>query len=322
MNRLTAAAAVGTLVVAALLPAGCTTLQQDQALPLPDEAVFTSIGVEPSVTASDESSTPPPSSSAAKAPSPEPVPEAEPADPPIHAGALVGNKQRTWPGGVDDSMHAEPGAQAPDAFLGRPAHTPLRHDGDFPAAASLRDGSCAQFDGLEGTTQQQYVNARYMVVNEQAGPSKAVRAVPRGYAHSPAGALVAAMNTGTFHPNSGDEVAAESYELLSKSSELAAQLREEGGHNNPGQYAEKRFLTVPAPTAYKMLECADDYVQVELAYMLEPDALERDEGLVVSRMGMRWVDGDWVADFSGAAGDEIFQDGRRDLNGFTQIDYV
>ena len=304
-KRLTVALSACALAAGALLPAGCSAVGSQQALPVPESPVFTSIaGPEPDSDAL------------------EPRQEPGPVSPPVDAGALVGNQQRSWPGGVDDSVHAEPGTVNPDVFLGRPAHTPIGHDGDFPGDAGLKDGSCDAFKGLEGQTQQQYVNARYMVVNDQAGPTKAVRAVPRGYAHSPAGALVAAMNTATFHPNSGDEVAAESYEQLAKSSALAKQLREEGGHENPEQYATSRFLTMPAPVAYNILQCEKDFVQVELAIFFEPDQLEREEELLVGRIGMRWVDGDWVGDFSGKADEEVFQHGRHDLDGFTYIDYV
>ena len=74
---------------------------------------------------------------------------------------------------------------------------------------------------------------------------------------------LAAMNTATFHPNSGDEIAAESYEQLAKSSALAKQLREEGGHENSEHYASPRFLTMPAPVAYKILQCEKDYVHFQ-----------------------------------------------------------
>lgn len=290
MTRVTVAGAV--VCLACGLTTACSVLEREGDVPEAEPAPFTSIA------------------------SPEPV------DPPVNAGALVGNRQRSWPGGIDDSVHSTPGEYAPDVFLGRPAWTPIEHDGDLPDASRLRSGSCDEFRGLEGEVQQQYVNARYMVVNEQAGPTKTVRAVPRGYAHSPAGAVVAAINSATFHPNSGDEVAAESYEQLAKSSQLAADLRAEGGFNDPAGYADHRFLTMPAPVAYKVVDCEQDYVVVEVAVFFSADQLDKDEELLIGRVPMRWRDGDWVGDFTGSADGEIYQHGRRDIEGFSSIDYV
>ncbi|MEH0146240.1 hypothetical protein V6D40_00970 [Corynebacterium sp. Q4381] len=295
------AAAFSAAVLTTTVLGGCSVPDGGRGVPEAQPALFTSI---------------------AQSPDPEPAPAADTVDPPVNAGALVGNRQRSWPGGVDDSVHAKPGEYAPDVFLGRPAWTPIEHDGDLPDASALRPGSCGDFDGLKGTTQQQYVNARYMVVNDQAGPTKTVRAIPRGYAHSPAGAVLAAINTATFHPNSGDEVAAESYEQLSKTSALAATLRDEGGFNDPAGYPSHRFLTMPAPVAYRVVECDTDYVVVEVAVFFSADQLDKDEDLLVGRVPVRWSDGDWVGDFSGAANDEIYQHGRRDIEGFSDLDYV
>ena len=36
-----------------------------------------------------------------------------------------------------------------------------------------------------------------------------------------------------------------------------------GGHENPEHYASSRFLTMPAPVAYKILQCEKDYVHFQ-----------------------------------------------------------
>lgn len=308
-------AALSGAGLAATALSGCSEAGDADGVPEAQPALFSSIANQP--LAVSETST-----ASKQNAVPDPAPEVGPVDPPVNAGALVGNRQRSWPGGVDDSVHATPGKYAPDVFLGRPAWTPIEHEGDLPDASALRPGSCGNFDGLQGTTQQQYVNARYMAVNDQAGPTKTVRAIPRGYAHSPAGAVLAAINTATFHPNSGDEVAAESYEQLAKTSALAAELRAEGGFDDPAGYPNHRFLTMPAPVAYKIVECDTDYVVVEVAVFFSSDQLDKDEDLLVGRVPMRWSEGDWVGDFSGPANDEIYQHGRRDIDGFSAIDYV
>lgn len=109
-------------------------------------------------------------------------------------GAAVGNKQRTWPSfgdKYDDSSHATPGQTSAFWWKQRPVWTPNNHDGDFPKQADLKESmkQCDKPDSitLEGKPQQQYVNARYLVVNDEAGPTKSVRGVPRGYAHTPQG---------------------------------------------------------------------------------------------------------------------------------------
>lgn len=137
-------------------------------------------------------------------------------------GAAVGNKQRTWPsilGEYDDSAHATPGKTSASWMHQRPVWTPINHDGDFPKKSDLKN-SMAQCDKpdsitLDGKTQQQYANARYLVVNDQAGPTKSVRGVPRGYAHTPQGAIVSAINTVTYgRPDVGDEVGYEAEKQL------------------------------------------------------------------------------------------------------------
>ena len=239
-------------------------------------------------------------------------------------GALVGNTQRTWPdpwGGLDDRAHEQPGQYSADMFFNRPVWTPVEHDGDFPDREQLKDGECSGWTELRGTTQQQYVNARYMVVNSEAGPSKAVRGVPRGYANSPQGAAVAAMNTVMFSADGGDEIAAESFEQLWSSSGSAAELRSTMGYDKFRYMAQERFSTVPAPSAFEVVTCTPGFVVVDVAVAADVDSAGEVREFAVFRVPVRWTEGDWVADFSGD-GDEKLQRSSTSVSGMVEVAYT
>ena len=240
-------------------------------------------------------------------------------------GAAVGNKQRTWPffEDMDDSAHATPGKTSASWMHQRPVWTPINHDGDFPKKSDLKN-SMAQCDKpdsitLDGKTQQQYVNARYLVVNDQAGPTKSVRGVPRGYAHTPQGAIVSAINTVTYgFPDAGDEVGYEAEKQLWATSKSAKEMQDERREpfNNERARAE---LTEPAD-GFKVRTCSDDLVVVEVVMAgIDNQAGEAPE-TVVARVPMAWSDGDWIPDFSGTGDDQLLQP-PRPLSEFTKVDY-
>ena len=235
-------------------------------------------------------------------------------------GAAVGNKQRTWPsfdGKYDDSAHATPGKTSASWSKQRPVWTPNNHDGDFPKRSDLKEsmGQCDKPDSisLNGKTQQQYVNARYLVVNNEAGPTKSVRGIPRGYAHSPQGAVIAAINAVAYGaPDAGDEVGFEAEEQLWTTSKSAMELQEE----RSARFDNEQFraeLVEPAD-GFKVRTCSDDLVVVEVV-----SDFENGEN-IVARVPMAWRDGDWVPDMSGTGDDQLTQDSRP-LSEFTKVEY-
>lgn len=242
---------------------------------------------------------------------------------PMNEGAVVGNNQRSWPdksGLFDDGAHATPGEYAPDMFFSRPVWTPMNHDGDFPSGTDLKERGCEGTNGLHGRTQQQYVNARYMVVNTEAGPTRVERAIPRGYAHSPQGAAVAAMNALSFLPDGHDEVAKESFDQLWSSSEGARQSREFLGQGDPKHFANSRYRTVPVASGYGIVTCTKDLVVVDVAVPTIPEN-GAEEQYVVARLPMKWRDGDWTPDLSGHADGQIDQPSRDNLDGMVEVTY-
>lgn len=245
------------------------------------------------------------------------------ADETLDAGALIGNTQRTWPddsGRYDDRAHAKPGEYSPDMFFNRPVWTPINHDGDFPDRATLREGKCQGWNPLEGKTQQQYVNARYMVVNEQAGPTKAINGIPNGYSHSPQGAVVAALNVSTFGPDGGDEIGKEAYEQLWSTSDGAKKLRDTWGFGDEAMFATHRYTTIGAPSGYKIVNCTDSLVVVDVATSIKANT-DDGEAYLVMRVPMKWVDGDWRPDFSGASDEQKSQGQIDSLDGFIEVEY-
>lgn len=242
-------------------------------------------------------------------------------------GAAVGNKQRTWPsfgGEYDDSAHATPGQTSASWWKQRPVWTPNNHDGDFPKKADLKESmkQCDKPDSitLDGKTQQQYVNARYLVVNDQAGPTKSVRGVPRGYAHTPQGAVISAINAMTYgFPDAGDEVGYEAEKQLWSTSKGTKEIQDKRREpfNNERARAE---LNEPAD-GFNVRTCSDDLVVVEVVIDGSelPQEGDSPENLV-ARFPMAWIDGDWVPDFSGTGEDQFLQESRP-LSEFTKVDY-
>ena len=246
-------------------------------------------------------------------------------------GALVGNTQRTWPdpaGQIDDTQHANPGTYSADWMKQQPVWTPRNHDGDLPKRESLKKsaGKCDK-DGvaLEGKTQQQYVNARYLVVNDQAGPSRLDRGVPRGYAHSPQGAVVAAINLfGYGMYAQGDGIGEEIDKQLWSTSKEAQEEREFRGLDSSSEerQRESRAMLMPGMDKYQVKTCSSDLVVVEVAFT-QPEEMQNApdaEGDIVSRVPMFWRDGDWQPDFSGSA-DKLMHVETADLNTFRKVEY-
>lgn len=242
-------------------------------------------------------------------------------------GAAVGNKQRSWPSlgdKYDDSAHATPGQTSASWARQRPVWTPKNHDGDFPKEADLKE-SMKQCDKpgsitLDGKTQQQYVNARYLVVNDEAGPTKSVRGVPRGYAHSPQGAVVSAINTMTYGaPSMGDEVGYEAEkQLWATSKDVQKDMRD---RRQPFDNKINRAELWEPADGFKVRTCSDNLVVVEIVTEGIDDL--PNGGSVentVLRVPMAWREGDWVPDFSGTGEDQLFQDAEP-LSEFTKVDY-
>lgn len=242
-------------------------------------------------------------------------------------GAAVGNKQRSWPSlgdKYDDSAHATPGQTSASWARQRPVWTPKNHDGDFPKEADLKE-SMKQCDKpgsitLDGKTQQQYVNARYLVVNDEAGPTKSVRGVPRGYAHSPQGAVVSAINTMTYGaPSMGDEVGYEAEkQLWATSKDVQKDMRD---RRQPFDNKINRAELWEPADGFKVRTCSDNLVVVEIVTegiddLPNGDSVEN----TVLRVPMAWREGDWVPDFSGTGEDQLFQDAEP-LSEFTKVDY-
>ena len=220
-----------------------------------------------------------------------------------YPGAMLGNTQRTWPdpaGLFDDSRHATPGTYSVDPFFQRPVWTPINHDGDFPSSTS--DGGWDQCKdpgaiSLAGKTQQQYVNARYLIVNDQAGPTRLERGVPRGYAHSPQGAVVAAMNLGAYGvmrqgDEVGEEIDKELWQSLASYQEAHARRKVEWTKE---RMQESRAGVVPAITHYRIQTCSEQAMVVDVSVFF-PKLKDQQEAI---RMPLFWRDGDWQPDFTG-----------------------
>ncbi|MHA2788312.1 hypothetical protein ACXZ66_04055 [Corynebacterium sp. S7] len=222
-------------------------------------------------------------------------------------GAMIGNGQRTWPdpdGMFDDSAHAEPGTWSVDFAHQRPVWTPRNHDGDLPARGDLVDGGFEQCANgnvtLEGVTQQQYVNARYLAVNDEAGPSRVDNGVPGGFAHSPQGAIMLAINAlGYGAAGQGDGVGEEidatwwsNYDTLQKDREFRGLNDEDYDHSRV------RAQTLPAVGYYNVQQCSENVVVVEVGHDFTQSG---DEALRVT-VPLYWRDGDWIPDLSGQAG--------------------
>lgn len=240
-------------------------------------------------------------------------------------GAMIGNDQRQWPGfgtGLDDTPHKEPGTYSVDHRFQRPVWTPVNHDGDLPAKDDLAEGmdSCKDPESIEldGKTQQQYVNARYLAVNDQAGPTTMRDGVPGGYAHTPQGAVLATMNMTSYGMyGESDEIGLANEKALWSTSQQARDEREFSGTPDKTGQEIARAMMLPSANGFDVLQCSPDVVVVEVLYA----AQEGDpEGHVVLRVPMIWRDGDWRADLSGRADQQLARD-TTSQEGFTEVVY-
>lgn len=247
------------------------------------------------------------------------------AAPPVDGGAMIGNNQRSWPdvtGAFDDTPHSTPGQYSVDMHWQRPVWTPLKHDGDLPSQDQLVEGmdSCASPEAvtLQGKTQQQYVNARFLVVNEQAGPTTMTKGVPGGYAHSPQGAVLAAINqTGYGLPAQGDEIGEEIDKELWSTSKKVAEDREFSNLPNDREGMEySRPDTIWGANGYRIITCSPDVMVVEVMYKVPVAGAEH----TVGRVPLFWRDGDWRPDFMGPADAQQARTSVSD-DGFTEVVY-
>lgn len=239
-------------------------------------------------------------------------------------GARIGNTQRSWPetsGKVNDSAHEEVGKYSVDP-LGRPVWTPIEHDGDLPTSDQLEKSTApaaceTKTPALEGKTQIQYANARYLVVNEKYGPSKVDRGVPQGYSRNQMGAVIAAMNQMVYGIYAqGDEIGYELDKELWSTSETAQDEREFLNLDEHAPRSTARAQMIPAVSGFRIVRCSDSVVTVEIAI----ESAES-EPIVVTRMPMVWKDGDWEADFRGAADKQMVQPDASSLQDFSEVKY-
>lgn len=222
-------------------------------------------------------------------------------------GAWPGNTQRSWPPGitsqwVDDSAHKTPGRYSIEMYpLQRPVWTPVNHDGDFPKKEDLAEGmgACEKPEAikLEGKSQIQYVNGRYLPVNEKAGATRLDNGVPRGYAHSPQGAVMAALvllSYGT--PGDMDQVGYEVLkELWSSVPEYQEDLEKMDKNVSMEERSALRAVPSPAPIGYNVVNCSNDVVVVEVVSQRDVDSF------TASKLPMFWRDGDWQLDLTGGS---------------------
>lgn len=239
-------------------------------------------------------------------------------------GAKIGNTQRSWPHllkGDVDSQHAIPGRYSAD-ILGRPVWTPINHDGDFSASDDVEHSTSPQAcssrtPDLPGKTQIQYVNARYLVVNDKYGPTRMVEGVPEGYSRNQFGAVLATMNQIIYGtPAQGDEIGYKIDEKLWSTSQYVAKQREFKKLGEHGPNDDSRAEMYPAVSGFRVVSCSDDVVTVDVAIWFS-DTLP----VTVGRVPMFWRDGDWHADFSGVADKQMTQPDEKNLNGFSKVVY-
>ena len=212
----------------------------------------------------------------------------------IMPGAYLGNDQRHWPREnpyfIDDAEWGDPGSYHTD-FFGRPLWVPRNHNGDLPEKSQKKDapGQCNDVE-LKGKTQQQYVNGRFMAVNEFAGPFAFdySGAFPEQYAHSPAGAIIAAFNAWSYGWENSDDVGVISAYHLWDSPAMDELAKKEFDN-----YAD--IQTHEVPVGYKLVSCSEDIVVVEL--QTNSFEGERDTTGTV-RLPMVWKKNMWVATLS------------------------
>ncbi len=216
-------------------------------------------------------------------------------------GASVDGDRRSWTDPylrLDDAQHAVPGRYSTELYGTRPVWTPVDPLGDLPAKGDLKDGmeKCSDPNvTLAGKTQIQYVKARYLVVNSQAGPTTMKDGVPGGYAHSVDGAVVAALNQlGYGFPDRSDEVGDNVVDALwsTSASTMRDNPKREGWPSEP--YMRPR-LVLPMHF-FRIASCTDDAVVVQVGL----DGTDDEPG-VGAEIPLFWRDGDWHADFTGTA---------------------
>ena len=218
-------------------------------------------------------------------------------------GATLGNKQRHWPRSwidIDDSGWGTPGQYATD-YLGRPLWIPVNHDGDYPSVEKKKDrpGQCDDIK-LEGATQQQYANGRF--------------SIPTNYAHSPEGAIMAAINAISFGNGNNDDVGVVAADQLWDSEEMdriVAQAAADGSDN----FAD--IATNEASPSYSVLSCTHDVVTVELT----APRVNKGAPTGIWQLPMIWRNGTWVAVIGPAAKDRLYRGNVTDTNGFTEVTY-
>jgi len=228
-------------------------------------------------------------------------------------GARIGVDQRTWPdpyGVYDDSAHAVPGEWSVDNLYQRPVWTPVDFEGDLPPKRDLVEGGFEQCDAgdvaLGGETQQQYVYGRYLAVNDQAGPSRLENGVPAGFAHSPQGAVLFALNALAYgFPNAGDEVGDA---VDTKWWSTYEPLQEEKAGYTDYDRSQIRAKMVPPPSFYNVAECSESVVVVEVGM----DFTLSGDGTVSTTLPLYWRNGEWVPDLTGAAGKRFDKGGTFD----------
>ncbi|MCQ4626189.1 hypothetical protein KBX18_11645 [Corynebacterium sp. CCUG 69979] len=231
----------------------------------------------------------------------------------VTPGARIGVDQRSWPdpfGMFDDSAHSEPGEWSVDYLYQRPVWTPVNFEGDLPPKSELVDGGfeqCAEGNvTLAGETQQQYVYGRYLAVNNEAGPSRMENGVPAGFAHSPQGAVMLALNASAYGaPGGGDEVGDavddawwSTYEPLQKKKSAAADY----------DRSSRRVDLAPPAGFYNVVECSEDVVVVEIGMDFTVSGGEA----ISTTIPIYWKDGKWVPDVTGTAGTRFDKGGTFD----------
>lgn len=277
------AAVLATALTAALTLAGCSKNEEPQAQDSPSADVSTA------ETSEEKELTP---------------------------GARIGVDQRTWPdpaGIYDDSAHATPEQWSVDNFYQRPVWTPKNFEGDFPKKSDLRQGGFEQCGTeeitLAGKTEQQYIYGRYLPVNSVAGPSRMENGVPAGYAHSPQGAVMLAMAVVSYGtPDANDEVGFAIDDAWWATNKRLQEQQADYVNREGDDYA--RADMAPPPGFYRVVDCSESVVVVEVGY----DFSLTGKGAMTSTLPLFWRDGDWVPDFSGAAGARYEQHGTFDVD--------
>ena len=245
-------------------------------------------------------------------------------------GAAVGNEQRTWPNSLasDDSAHKTPGEWSVDEF-DRPVWTPNNHEGDLPDTVNTDgDKVCDTGNPVDKSKnlQIQYVNGRYLVSSDQAGPSTMTRGVPHGYSHDLPGAALAAVNQAVYGMYTTDEVGAEALDQLWSTSKEAKEDAKSHGIEGPEEAKNGIEPTrLPAPEAVKVETCSDNAVVIKVAMKtVAPNSTG--DGPVdqygVYGVPLTWQDGDWKADYSGDGDRHLSVDRVDTIDDFDKIEYT